>query len=124
MHKSRFLIIILAITVLLVQNAFAGVGGPVSLKNTRPTERDINHEQIRRILNTESMTASLKSMGFSAKDIEAHLAQLSDEELADFADDIEGVQAGGFGVWEVLMLLLVIYLIIKLSEMSTLHNGM
>jgi hypothetical protein len=103
------------LSVFLVQDAYAGIGGPISAEKTMPTERGRDIGKIKRSLSRETVSARLEKIGYDAEQIKAHLDLLSDEELQELAGGVEEIESGGF-LWDLIFLLLIILLIIYLID--------
>jgi hypothetical protein len=106
---------IFAVCVLAADYAAASVGGPVSALKAGPTERSQNLGKIERAVMSEKISARLESLGYDPKEAVDKIALLSDREVADAAENLETVRAGGdyfFGGYMLFDLLLLVALIL------------
>jgi len=60
------------------------------------TPRQAQEARVSRLLGEERVAAGLASLGLTPDQVRSRLDRLSDEQLGQFARDLETVQAGGF----------------------------
>ena len=122
MRKIPILILAAAVILVLGADAFGGVAGPASVKGNRPTGRAINAGRVERAVLSKKVSARLQDMGYSADKIMLSLDELTDDELAETAENLETIETGGDIFFSVLFLLLIVALIIWLSEEVRYHR--
>lgn len=122
MRKIPVLILAAAAILVLGADAFGGVAGPSSVRDARPTERAIDAGRVERAVLSKKVSVRLQELGYSADKIMQSLDELTDDELAETAENLEAIETGGDIFFSVLVLLLIVALIIWLSEEVRYHR--
>jgi hypothetical protein len=113
---------IFAVCVLAADYAAASVGGPVSALKAGPTERSQNLGKIERAVMSEKISARLESLGYDPTETLDKIALLSDREVADAAENLETIRAGGDVLFELLILAAFIFFIVWLLDYMRLYR--
>lgn len=106
------------------QGAFAGMSGPVSVKKSRPTARQMDVETLKAAFAREGVAGKLRSLGYEPDIVAGQIDKLSDEELRELATDIENVQTGDGAVYSVLLLVMLALFIVWLGYFIVDHRYM
>ncbi len=73
---------------------------------------------IQKALELKSISATLESMGYSKTEIQSRLGGLSDQQIHQFASQIDDARAGGDGLGVVIAILVIIILIIVILQLT------
>ncbi len=74
--------------------------------------------KIQKVLEMKVITENLEKMGYSKAEVEARLAQMSDQQIHQTASQIDDVRAGGDGLGVVIAILVIIILIIIILQLT------
>ena len=81
------------------------------------TSRQQDLATLQRALENKLVQERLKALGYSDEEIKARLAQLSDQDLHNFATQIDTLTAGGDGLGLVIAILIIIILVIIILKL-------
>ena len=99
----------------LVPRVEAGFIG--SDKSFAATSRQQDLATLQRALENKLVQERLKALGYSDEEIKARLDQLSDQDLHNFATQIDALTAGGDGLGLVIAILIIIILVIIILKL-------
>jgi sensor histidine kinase regulating citrate/malate metabolism len=115
-------ITVFAAFLLVVATAVPAIAGPVPSKtatNQSLEARQADLSAVRSIAANEQISAALQAHGLSQQEIDQRLGQMSDQDLAQLANNLEQVQAAGLTrqewVWIGIGALAALILIVALS---------
>jgi hypothetical protein len=75
------------------------------------SDRAADIEKIRGVLEMKMISERLKSLGFTAEEIQNRLGQLSDQQIHQIAQQLDDLKVGGDGFEVVLVLVLIIAIV-------------
>ncbi|EGJ50984.1 PA2779 family protein [Desulfocurvibacter africanus] len=73
---------------------------------------------VKQALENKLVTERLSALGYSAEEIDARLAQLSDAEMHQLASEIDTLTVGGDGLGVVIALLIIVILVIVILKLT------
>lgn len=73
---------------------------------------------IQKALELKSISATLESMGFSKPEIQSRLSGMTDQQIHQFASQIDDARAGGDGLGLLIGILVVVILIIVILQLT------
>lgn len=115
----RQIALVLAFTMLAIgtvpAKSMAYVVGSESVVAEHSREADI--ERIQRVLESKLVSDKLSEAGLNQEEINAKMAQLTDDEVHSFASQLESVYPGGDGVGVVIGLLVIVILVIVILRL-------
>lgn len=120
-RRTAMLLVLTMTTLALVPKVEAGF---------MPTDRSFGSSQemqdlraqdmatVKKALENKLVTERLSALGYSAEEIDARLAQLSDAEMHQLASEIDTLTVGGDGLGVVIALLIIIILVIVILKLT------
>lgn len=92
----------------------AGLGLPVhaGMLPTQAGAADTERGQVLSVLDRQEVRAGLEARGVSPADVKARVAAMSDAEVAQLADQIDSLPAGG----DVLGILLTVFIVLLITD--------
>lgn len=86
--------------------------GPAVSQSVRVADMD----KIQRVLESRIISERLKGLGLSEEEINTRLSKLTDEELHQFATQVDSLYPGGNGLGIVIAILVIILLVIVILK--------
>jgi hypothetical protein len=97
----------------IVPRVYAGFS-PSEVMDFSPIDRTSDLQRIQKVLEMKMISERLGQLGFTADEIQARLNQLSDDQVHQFARQLDQLKVGGDGVGIVIGLLVIAILIVIL----------
>jgi len=81
-------------------------------------QRAADLDKIKNVLETKLVTQRLQDLGFNADEVKERLSLLSDQQLHNYAQQLDTLRAGGDGIGFVIGLLVVVILVIVILQLT------
>lgn len=92
------------------------------LTRAEKADKEADLEKIQKVIETKVVKERLKALGFSQKEIQKRLTNLSDQQLHQFALQIDDLKVGSGSAIGVIIVLLVITILVVLLLQLTGHR--
>lgn len=92
-HVSKLALV--ALVLLVVNPAFAGMVPSKTAANQSLDSREADLALVRQVVSTDEVSKALAAHGYTKQEIENRLAALSSEDLRSLAQNLEQIQAAG-----------------------------
>lgn len=119
--RSAFRFLALYLVVAVFALSFPAQGWAMLVPVEQETMRAADLTKVRAALESSIIRQRLVDYGLSPDEATARLSTLSDEQLHQFAANIDAAQAGGSLAGDILFVLLVVLLVIVILELSGHH---
>jgi hypothetical protein len=127
LRRSKFFrltAIALTLSVLLVAAipakslAYVVGSGAFHKSGVPSSQRNSDMDKIQRVLESKIVSMRLMELGLSSEEIDSRLSKLTDEEIHQFAAQVESLYPGGNGLGIVIAVLVIILLVIVILKIS------
>jgi len=115
LRRVATILVLLMGVLSLVPRVEAGFIGSAEAFGATSRQQDL--ATLQRALENKLVQERLKALGYSDEEIKARLAQLSDQDLHNFATQIDTLTAGGDGLGLVIAILVIIILVIIILKL-------
>jgi hypothetical protein len=116
--KSLTWYLVFALFIISIVPHAEGAFSPSQAIVLSDVQRQADIGKIRAILETKLVSQRLQDLGFSPDEIKERLAFLSDQQLHNYAQQLDDLKAGGDGLGIVIAVLLIILLVIVIMQLT------
>ncbi|MEI9477530.1 MAG: PA2779 family protein [Deltaproteobacteria bacterium] len=106
-------LVVTMVVIGMTPRVYAGFS-PSELMGPSPIDRTSDLQKIQEVLETKMISERLTQLGFTADEIQARLNQLGDEQIHQFALQLDQLKVGGDGVGIVIGILVIAILVVIL----------
>ena len=101
----------------ITPRVYAGFS-PSEVLSLSPIDRAADLQKIQTVLEMKMISERLKSLGFTSEEIQKRLSQLSDQQLSQFAQQLDDLKVGGDGLGIIVALLVIAILVVILLYLT------
>jgi hypothetical protein len=118
LKKSLTWYLVIALFIISIAPHAEGAFIPSQAIALSDTERQSDLGKIQSFLETKLVSQRLQDLGFKADEIKERLAYLSDQQLHNYAQQLDDLKAGGDAIGLVIGVLLIILLVIVILHLT------
>ena len=101
----------------ITPRVYAGFS-PSEVLSLSPIDRAADLQKIQTVLEMKMISERLRSLGFTSEEIQKRLSQLSDQQLSQFAQQLDDLKVGGDGLGIIVALLVIAILVVILLYLT------
>lgn len=101
----------------ITPRVYAGFS-PSEVLSLSPVDRAADLQKIQTVLEMKMISERLRALGFTAEEIQKRLVQLSDQQVHQFALQLDDLKVGGDGLGIVIALLVIAILVVILIYLT------
>ena len=101
----------------ITPRVYAGFS-PSEVLSLSPIDRAADLQNIQTVLEMKMISERLRSLGFTSEEIQKRLSQLSDQQLSQFAQQLDDLKVGGDGLGIIVALLVIAILVVILLYLT------
>jgi len=101
----------------ITPRVYAGFS-PSEVLSLSPIDRAADLQKIQTVLEMKMISERLRSLGFTSEEIQKRLSQLSDQQISQFARQLDDLKVGGGGLGIVIALLVIAILVVILLYLT------
>jgi len=101
----------------ITPRVYAGFS-PSEVLSLSPIDRAADLQKIQTVLEMKMISERLRSLGFTSEEIQKRLSQLSDQQISQFAQQLDDLKVGGGGLGIVIALLVIAILVVILLYLT------
>ena len=110
--------LVVAMFIIAVVPHAEGAFVPSSPLTTNESQRVSDLQKVQTFLETRLVQQRLEDLGFSAVEVKEKLSMLSDQQLHNYAQQLDNLRAGGDGIGFIIGVLVIIILVIVILHLT------